>query len=105
MDNAVGPVLRMCDEVELVIAAIEDDNPDAEITVTDRGSYVRVEAPDRLHVTQESLRRHLGPTFEIRSLQAMLSAFAGRITTTSDEIIWEWGAARRQRREQAGTNR
>jgi toluene monooxygenase system protein D len=29
MRNPVGPVLRMGDEVELVIAAIEDDNGDA----------------------------------------------------------------------------
>ncbi len=29
MEDAVGPVLRMCDEVDLVIRAIEDDNPAA----------------------------------------------------------------------------
>ncbi|MGE3288958.1 MAG: MmoB/DmpM family protein [Pseudonocardia sp.] len=105
MENAVGPVLRMGDEVELVVAAIEDDNPDVDIEVTDRGSYVRIEAPDRLRVTQESLRRYLGPTFEIRSMETMLAAFSGRITTTSDEMIWEWGEARRQRLAQAGGER
>lgn len=105
MDNAVGPVLRMGDEVELVIAAIEDDNPDAEIEVVDRGSYVRVQAPNRLRVTQESLQRHLGASFEIRSLETMLSSFSGRITTTSDEIIWEWGAARKERLAEAGITR
>ncbi|GJF06067.1 MULTISPECIES: MmoB/DmpM family protein [Pseudonocardia] len=102
MNNAVGPVFRMGDEVELVVAAIEDDNPDTEIEVTDRGAYVRVEASDRLRVTQESLRRHLGPTFEIRQLQTMLSAFSGRISTTSEEIVWEWGAGRRERLARTG---
>ena len=29
MKNPVGPILRMGDEVEQVIAAIEDDNPDS----------------------------------------------------------------------------
>jgi toluene monooxygenase system protein D len=102
MENAVGPVLRMCDEVELVISAIEDDNPDTEIEVIDRGSYVRVQAPGRLRVTEVSLQRHLGPSFELRSLEMMLSSFAGRIETTSDEINWEWGATRKARAAQAG---
>lgn len=97
MDNAVGPVLRMGDEVELVVAAIEDDNPDADIEVVDRGSYVRIQAPNRLRVTQESLQRYLGPAFEIGRLETMMAAFSGRIETTSDEIIWEWGAARKER--------
>lgn len=92
MDNPVGPILRMGDEVDLIAAAIEDDNPDTEIDVIDRGSYVRIHAADRLRVTAESLKRHLGEDFEIRSLEAMMSAFAGRITTTSDEIQWSLGA-------------
>ena len=33
MKNPVGPVLRMGDEVEQIIAAIEDDNPDTDIEV------------------------------------------------------------------------
>ena len=35
MGNPVGPILRMGDEVEQVIAAIEDDNPDTDIEVVD----------------------------------------------------------------------
>lgn len=91
MDNAVGPILRMCDEVELVVAAIEDDNPGREIEVIDRGAYVRVQASGYLRVTAESLRRHLGEAFEIRSLEGMLSSFAGRINTSSDSIEWSLG--------------
>lgn len=41
MKNRVGPILRMGDEVEKIIAAIEDDNPGTEIVVIDRGTYVR----------------------------------------------------------------
>jgi hypothetical protein len=44
MKNPVGPVLRMGDQIEDVIAAIRDDNPNQEIAVIDRGSYVRVKA-------------------------------------------------------------
>jgi toluene monooxygenase system protein D len=94
MDNAVGPILRTSDEVDLVAAAIADDNPDAEIEVTDHGSYVRIHASDRLRVTEESLKRYLGADFEIRQLEPMLAAFAGRITTTSDAIEWSLGPAK-----------
>ncbi|MBX6166637.1 MAG: MmoB/DmpM family protein [Thermobispora bispora] len=96
MKNPVGPVLRMGDEVEKVIAAIEDDNPDQEIEVIDRGSYVRVQGEGRITVTLETLRAHLGRDFEIRSIETMMSSFAGRITTTSDSITWENAAARRR---------
>jgi toluene monooxygenase system protein D len=93
-DHPVGPVLRMCDEVDSVIDAIRDDNPDIDIEVVDRGAYVRVQGPGKVRVTEASLQRHLGPSFELRSLQTMLSSFAGRIHTSSDEISWEWANKR-----------
>ncbi|HEX7659834.1 MAG TPA: MmoB/DmpM family protein [Pseudonocardiaceae bacterium] len=96
MKNAVGPILRMGDEVEQVIAAIEDDNPDKEIEVIDRGSYVRVQTEDRMVLTEATLRRYLGRDFEIRSLGTMMSSFAGRAITTSDSITWENVSSRRR---------
>ncbi|HEY0449984.1 MmoB/DmpM family protein [Actinophytocola sp.] len=96
MKNPVGPVLRMGDEIDQVIAAIEDDNPGQEIEVIDRGSYVRVQGEDRVVVTQESLRRYLGAEFRIRSLEAMMPSFSGRIITGSDSITWEKVSARRE---------
>jgi toluene monooxygenase system protein D len=89
MNNPVGPVLRMGDDVELVIAAIEDDNPGTQIEVIDRGAYVRVQGEDRLVLTEATLRRYLGPDFQIRSLGEMMSAFSGRAITTSDSITWQ----------------
>ena len=38
--------------------------------------------------TLASLKRNLGRTFELRQLGAMLSAFAGKIDTTSDAYTW-----------------
>ena len=92
MENAVGPVLRMCDEVDAVIAAIEEDNPGQEITVIDRGAYVRVHTPYKMVVTEATLKQHLGESFHIRSLEGMLSSFAGRIRTSSEDIVWETAA-------------
>ncbi len=88
MQHPVGPILRMGDEVDLVVEAIRDDNPDREVEVIDRGSYVRVQADGYLLVTEASLKKHLGEGYEMRSLEGMLSAFAGRINTASDHIEW-----------------
>jgi toluene monooxygenase system protein D len=103
MKDAVGPVLRMCDEVDLVIQAIIEDNPDLEIDVVDSGSYVRVQAPGFLRVTLASLQRNLGHSFEMRHLGSMLSAFAGRIATTTDEITWSLASTESSAPEKEGT--
>ena len=89
MKNPVGPVLRMGDEVELIIAALEDDNPGTEIEVIDRGAYVRVQGEDQITVTEQTLRHYLGADYEIRSLGAIMSAFSGHVITTSDSITWQ----------------
>ena len=89
MKNPVGPVLRMGDEVEQIIAAIEDDNPDTDIEVIDRGAYVRVQAEDQMTVTEQTLRRYLGADYEIRSFEGIMSAFSGQAITTSDSITWQ----------------
>jgi toluene monooxygenase system protein D len=89
MKNPVGPVLRMGDEVELIVAAIEEDNPGTEIEVIDRGAYVRVQGEDQITLTEQTLRRYLGADYEIRSLGAIMSAFSGRAITTSDSITWQ----------------
>jgi toluene monooxygenase system protein D len=94
MKNPVGPVLRMGDEVDQVIAAIEDDNPDTDIEVIDRGAYVRLQGEDQITVTQDTLRRHLGADYEIRSFGGIMSAFSGRVITTSDTITWQSIATR-----------
>ena len=95
MKNPVGPILRMGDEVEQVIAAIEDDNPDSDIEVVDRGAYVRMQGEDRITVTEQTLRRYLGADFAIASFGEMMTAFSGRAITSSDAITWEsFGHAR-----------
>jgi toluene monooxygenase system protein D len=88
MDNAVGPIFRPCEELERVIRAIVDDNPDQQVDIVDRGAYVRVQAPRFLRLTLSSLRRHVGRSFALRQLEAMMPSFAGRIGTTSDQITW-----------------
>jgi toluene monooxygenase system protein D len=89
MRNPVGPILRMGDQVEDVIAAIRYDNPDIAIEVIDRGSYVRVQGEARVRVTEATLQEFLGHDYEIRSFGTMMSSFNGRVITTSEDITWE----------------
>ena len=84
MSKLVGPVLRMSDDVDAIVAAIVDDNPGQQVTVVDRGAYTRVSGDGELRVTRVSIERHLGRDFSMRQLEGLMSAFAGRIEMTSD---------------------
>lgn len=88
MKRGVGPVLRMSDDIDAIVAAIMDDNPGKEISVVDRGAYTRISGEGELRVTRESIQRHLGRDFEMRQLEGLMSAFAGRIDVTSEEVWW-----------------
>jgi toluene monooxygenase system protein D len=88
MSRSVGPVLRMSDDVDAIVAAIVDDNPGREVTVVDRGAYIRVSGDGELRVTRECIERHLGRDFAMRQLEELMSAFAGRIEMTSEEVRW-----------------
>jgi toluene monooxygenase system protein D len=87
MTEAVGPILRMSDDVEAIVRAIEEDNA-GEVTVTDRGAYVRVAGPSPLRVTRASIARNLGRDYRLVELEALMSSFSGRIAATDDEISW-----------------
>jgi toluene monooxygenase system protein D len=78
----------MCDDLEFVIRAIQEDNPSESLEVVDRGAYVRVQRAGLLKLTRASLQRHLGADFEISRLESIITAFAGRIRTSSDEVVW-----------------
>lgn len=88
MQNPVGPILRMNDDMDAIIGAIRADNPGKEIEVVDRAAYVRVQAENELKVTRATLEEYLGREFEMRELETMLSSFAGRIDSGSDAIRW-----------------
>ena len=88
--NRVGPVLRMVDEVDAVVRAIIEDNPDKEIEVLDRGAYIRVQAEWCLRVSRATIERHIGRPYPMREFEHMLASFAGRIRMTSDEVVWQY---------------
>jgi toluene monooxygenase system protein D len=84
----VGPVLTPGPHTEAVLAALRELN--AELTVLDRGAYLRVLVPRRCRLGREEVERHAGGPFELpRDLEAIMPSFRGRFRTSEDEAVWE----------------
>jgi hypothetical protein len=90
--DCVGPVLEADGEVsDAIVAAIREANPD--VTVLDRGSYVRVLVPNRCVVRRAAIERALGRSFRLPGdLELVMPAFKGAIVISDDEVVWAWSA-------------
>jgi len=87
--RGVGPILRMSDDIDGIIQAIRDDNPDKEIRVTDRHAYVRIEGDPPLLLTRASIENELGRDFPLREIELLMSSFNGVMdSSNSDQFIW-----------------
>ena len=87
MSGRAGPVLHAGPVAEAVVAAIRALN--ADVSVLNRGAYLRVSAAGRCRVTREAIEREIGATFELpRDLEAVMSSFAGRLTVDEGEAVW-----------------
>jgi toluene monooxygenase system protein D len=86
--DAVGPIMRNGELAEAVIDAVEHDNPDSDVFVTDRGDYVHIHTLNDCRLTRASLERSLGRPFELAFLEIEMPSFAGRMQTTDCEYRW-----------------
>jgi hypothetical protein len=87
----VGPVLIANDVGRAVVEAIRREN--ASVTVTDRGSYLRVLVPDRCTVSCEGIARVLRRPFSLPSdLEKVLVSFKGRFEVNAERAAWSAGA-------------
>jgi|TARA_R110002096_G_scaffold194791_17_gene377278 toluene monooxygenase system protein D len=84
--NKVGPILNGGDVAQAAIDAAEWDNPDKEITVDDKGAYVRIAAEGELIITRASMEEALGRHFEMREIEIHLGSMAGQIEVTPEQI-------------------
>lgn len=85
----VGPILRMSDEIDGIIQAARDDNPDKEVRVIDRHAYVRIECDPPMLLTRASIEKELGRDYPMRELEMLMSSFNGVIdSSNSDQLIW-----------------
>jgi toluene monooxygenase system protein D len=87
--DQVGPVLEADEVGHAIIAAIREAN--AEVTVLDRGGYLRVLVPGRCVVGRAAIERALGRGFRLPGdLELVMPSFKGTIQITDDEVVWSW---------------
>jgi toluene monooxygenase system protein D len=85
--DTVGPVLEASDSGRAVVAAIRQLN--ADVTVVDRGGYLRVLVPGRCVVTRRAIELSLGQPFELPlDLEPLMPAFKGRISMDQERVEW-----------------
>ena len=84
--NLVGPVMQAGEIADAVAAAVREDNPGKEVTVNDRGSYVRIEVDTECVIRRETLEAELGRPFRMAELEVNMPSFVGQIETASDHI-------------------
>ena len=85
--ECVGPVLVAGPVTEAIIAAIQARNP--AVTVTSRGSYYRVQAPERCTLLRSDAEEYLGHELVFpRDLELVLSSFTGSLTLSADGADW-----------------
>src|SRR5437763_1150692 len=86
--DAVGPVLTPGLLADVVIAAIRSLN--AEVTVIDRGAYLRVLVPRRCRLTVAAVEALLAGVFQLPAdLEAIMPSFRGRLRLEGGEAVWE----------------
>jgi hypothetical protein len=90
--DSVGPVLESDEVGHAIVAAIRVANRD--VSVLDRGGYLRVLVPGRCTVARTAIERVLGRAFRLpRDLELVMPSFKGRIRITDDEVEWSWRTA------------
>ena len=86
--EAVGPVLTPGPLTDAVIAAIRASN--AEVTVVDRGAYLRVLVPRRCRLDGALVAEISEAAFQLPSdLEAIMPSFRGRLRIAGPEAVWE----------------
>ena len=85
--DTVGPVIESGSIGAAVIAAIRKLNDN--VTLEDRGSYVRVLVPRRCVVTREAIESATGQPFSLPGdLEMVMPSFKGRFIVNEEQATW-----------------
>jgi phenol hydroxylase P2 protein len=78
------------EDARAIAEAALAENEDAEMT--ENLGYITIRCPNRLVIRQEAVEEILGRAWNPRDLQALLSAYAGNITSSGQNGLWvlEW---------------
>lgn len=86
--GAVGPVLEAGPTALAVIAVLRRLHPD--LSLLDRGAYLRVSVPGRCVLDLAELERELGHPFCVPGdLERIMPAFQGRLLLGPGQVVWE----------------
>ena len=88
MTRKVSLTLQMNDDARPIIAAIMEDNPDAE--VTEYPSMVKIDCPGRMVVNQETGEENIGRDWDVQELHLSLISLAGEVDEDDDYFALEW---------------
>ena len=82
-------MLTASDDAHAIVAAIRELN--AEVSVEDRGAYLRVLVPGRCVVTKSAIERVLGRAFRLRGdLEPLMPAFKGFLRLDDERAEWSF---------------
>ncbi|HEY9792854.1 MAG TPA: Rieske 2Fe-2S domain-containing protein [Candidatus Obscuribacterales bacterium] len=83
----VGPILQSGYAADAVVRAIQQSNQ--QVTVIDRGAYLRVLVPERCTVTRQAIEANLGRAFMLPGdLEMIMTAFKGQFEVSSETASW-----------------
>lgn len=86
--STVFIALQANEETRPIIDAIVIDNPQA-IVIRDP-SMVKINAPGRLVIRQETIEEQTGRAFDLQELQVNLISLSGYVEETDDTLTLYW---------------
>lgn len=87
-DNIVLLVLQAVEESRAIVKAIEQDNPNAEISY--EPAMIKISCPDKLVVNAESVETMLGREWDPQEIQLVLVTLAGNVDEDYDHFTIYW---------------
>lgn len=88
MGQNVSITFQNTDDARPIIAAIEEDNPEA--VVVTFPAMVKIDCPDRLVVNRETVEQKLGRDWDVQEMHLCLISLSGNIDEEDDYFAVEW---------------
>lgn len=88
MASDVFLALQAVDETRMIVEAITEDNPDAEVDY--QPAMVRITAPRRLTVKRDTVSEKIGRDWDPQEIQLVLISFGGNVEEDEDTFTLHW---------------
>lgn len=78
------------DESRYIVAAVEQDNPEA--TVIHMPAMIRIEADNFLTIKRETVEEQMGRDWDVQELHINLITIGGNVEEDDDQITLTWNS-------------